>query len=171
MAKLRIAATGGAIVVGILALAASGLFAIGGAGMFGSPFQGTDRENLLLLLTLLLGPVAILPCALLDLARPGWGGLLLGILALADVAAIVAFNQRMWGFAIHDAALGSLVLAAPAFLIGSLLFFTAPSRSRASLWIWLAAASIAVLVAGWFSWQVGRDGLSSLYALLTSGTL
>ena len=44
-----------ALVVGILAICGSALFAIAGAGMYGSPFAGDTYFNVTLLIVLLIG--------------------------------------------------------------------------------------------------------------------
>lgn len=115
-----------AFFAGILAVFGSALFAVAGAGMYGSPFAGDPYFNTTLLLVL-IGPVAILPCAILDYLKPGGGGIILSGLAILEIIPISLNNIYQWGFAIHNAALAILFLALPMFSIGVLLVFSSKS--------------------------------------------
>lgn len=159
------------ILCGILAALAAGLFAVVGAGMYGSPFQGDTYFNSTLFWVLILGPLAVLPCAIVDYFKSGCGGLLLCGFAIVDVIVIVLNNIRQWGFAIHDAGLGTLCLAFPMFVIGTLLFFSSGRRDGRLKWIWRIELALATGPAVYFSWHVGRDGLSALCWWLRGGMI
>ena len=75
------------------------------------------------------------------------------------------------GFAIHNAALGSLCLAAPMFLLGSLLLRSTPGKHSAIAMIWWVEATIAAVVAAFFLVMVGRDGAQALFYWLQGGTI
>jgi hypothetical protein len=158
-------------VCGILALVGAGLFVVAGAGWAGSPFQGGTYFNVTLFLVIILGPVAVLPCTILDYFKSGLGGLLLCGFAIADVIAIVLNNTRDWGFAIHDAGLGALCLAFPAFVIGTLLFFFSGRCDGRLKSIWQIELALAAVPAVYFSWHVGPDGLSAALSWLGGGTV
>ena len=160
-----------AFVVGILAICGSALFAIAGAGIYGSPFAGDNYFNVTLLIVLLIGPVAILPCTILDYLKPGCGGSILCGLSIIEVVSIVLNNIRQWGFAIHDAALASFSLALPMFAIGTMLIFSSSSHRKELNWIWRVEVLFAVVVAAYFSWHVGADGVSALFHLLRGGKI
>ncbi len=157
--------------VGVLALLAAILFTVAGAGIFGTPFQGDAYFNTTLLFVLLSGPCVVLPCVLFDWMKPTIGGLLLCTFSLIEVVAVALNNTREWGFAMHDAALASLIIALPMFAIGTLLFYSHSSTSATLRRIWQTEAGVAMLVAGFFCWNVGADGISSLIALLQGGTI
>ncbi len=164
--KLILIASG---LIGVLGLMGAGLFALGGAGIDGSPFQGDAYANITLALVLLLGPCAILPCTLYEIRRPQWGGILLCSLALIVVLMIAANHQREWGFAIHQAALVSLCLALPMFLIGSLLFFSSQPLRMGLHGLWYIELVLAVLIAGYFGWQAGSDGVDAMLQRFRGG--
>ncbi len=156
------------LIAGILALLGAALFAVAGAGIYGSPFAGDSYFNATLLLVLLWGPFAILPCTLLDWRKPGYGGIVLCGCAVIEVGVITLNNLREWGFAVHDAALGSMCLGFPMFVMGTFLF--ASSRSHASWlrWVWRIECLLAALATGFFLWQVGADGIDFLLYLVRS---
>ena len=135
-------------VIGALALAATALFVIFIVGRFGSPTP-------LLLLFLLCGPVALLPCVLFDMWKPSLGGITLCSLSLVEAGFIALSNQRPQGFAIHDAALGSLCLAFPMFVIGTLLFRSSKLDISWLNWVWLIEVFVAASATGYFLWHVG----------------
>ncbi len=151
---------------GILATAVTGWLCIFGAGWAGSPFQGDHYFNLTLFLVLVLGPLVILPCTILDCVKPAYGGLLLCGFALADVIAIVLNSQCEWGFAIHYAGLFALCVPFPAFVIGTLLFFSSGRCDAVRKTIWRVELVLALAPAIYFSWYVGLDGLTSVFAWL-----
>lgn len=159
------------MVVGALALAGAVGFAIGGAGRYGTPFQGDAFFNITLALVLLLGPCAILPCTMYEIRRPQWGGIMLCSLALIDVLMIVANNQGAWGFAMHNAALAAFGITLPMFLIGSLLFFSTRPLRMGLHGLWYVELMAALMIAGYFTWQVGADGLSALIHWFKGGTI
>lgn len=160
------------LIVGALALAGTIWFAIAGAGFYGSPLTaGEPYSNWMLVLVLLCGPALILPCVLLELWRPNWGGFVLTILALCELGMIILYNVRQWGFAIHDAGLGAACLALPMFILGSLLLFTSPIRHRMLITVWFCEFIAGATIGAYLTWQVGRDGLDSLIALLSGGTI
>ena len=160
-----------AFVVGILTICGSALFAIAGAGIYGSPFAGDTYFDITLLMVLLFGPVAILPCTILDYWKQGCGGAILCGLSIIEAVLIILNNIRQWGFAIHDAALGSFLLALPMFAIGTLLIFSSSSHRRGLNWIWRVEVLFAVVVGAYFSWHVGADGASALFHLLRGGII
>ncbi len=159
------------VIIGTLALLAAGLFAVAGAGIYGSPFAGDTYFNATILLVLLFGPVAVLPCTLFDWWKPGYGGIVLCGLAILEVVVIALNNLREWGFAVHDAALGSLCLAFPMFVIGTLLFFSGKTHVSWLNWVWRFQVFFAATVAAYFVWQVGADGVGALIHLLRGGTI
>ena len=159
------------LVTGTLALLGASLFAVAGAGIYGSPFAGNFDENVTLLLVLLCGPVAILPCTLLDWWKAAYGGIVLCVLAIIEVGVISLYNDREWGFAMHDAALGSLVLALPMFAIGTLLFFSGQPRAAWLNWLWWIALIVVAIVMCYFLWWVGADGVRALMSLLRGETI
>jgi len=134
-------------VIGALALAATPVM-IFIVGRFGSPTP-------LLLLFLLCGPVALLPCVLFDMWKPSLGGITLCSLSLVEAGFIALNNQRPQGFAIHDAALGSLCLAFPMFVIGTLLFRSSKLDVSWLNWVWLIEVFVAASATGYFLWHVG----------------
>ncbi|HTN74372.1 MAG TPA: hypothetical protein VL096_03965 [Pirellulaceae bacterium] len=148
-----------AIIVGVLAMIGVVLYSFAGPGMFDWPFQGKESYYYTtLFFVLVCGPCSILPLTLLEIWKPCWGAIGLCSLAIVEVGLIGLNNLRQWGFAEHDAALGSLCLAAPMFLLGSLLLATdaKPHKRFANAWWWLML--IAVGIASRFLVLVGRDG-------------
>jgi len=158
------------LITGTLAILGSGFFAAVGAGVYGSPFAGDGYFNTTLLFVLLCGPVAVLPCTLVDCWKPGYGGIVLCGLAEIEVLMISLNNIRAWGFAIHDAALGSLCLALPMFAIGSMLFVSGKPQVERLSWLWWMALLLAASVITFFLWHVGADGVRALLCLLRGGT-
>ncbi len=154
------------LITGVLALLGTGLFVVAGAGIYGSPFAGDSYFNTTLLLVLLCGPFAVLPCTLFDGQKPGYGGIVLCGLAVVEVAMITLNNVREWGFAVHDAALGSLCLGFPMFVIGTLLITSSKPHASWLNWVWWIELLLAALAAGYFLWQVGADGIGILFYLL-----
>jgi hypothetical protein len=62
--------------LGILELIGAALWCVAGAGIYGSPLAGMDREELLKVSAFLLaGPLSVLPAAILARNQPWWGGL------------------------------------------------------------------------------------------------
>lgn len=157
--------------IGVFALLGAGWFTVAGAGMFGSPFAGDTYFNATLMLVLICGPLTILPCTLLEMLKPRWGGMLLCSLSLAEAGVLVLNNCYQWGFAIHNAALGSLCLAAPMFLLGFLFLGSTPSKDRWSPMIWWGETTVAAVVAAFFLVMVGRDGAQALFYWLQGGTI
>ncbi len=140
--------------------------------MYGSPFAAEELFfNATLFFVLLLGPVAILPCTIVDYFRAGVGGLLMCTLAILDVIAIVLNNCAQWGFAIHNAGLVTFCLALPMFAMGSLLFVSSGWSGAAWRRIWQGECFLATAMALFFSWYVGRDGLQALWSWLQGGTI
>jgi len=160
------------LIIGLLALAGTIWFAIAGAGIFGSPLTAGDPyANRMLVLVLIFGPALILPCTFLEIWRPNWGGFVLTILALCDLGMIFLYNVRQWGFAIHDAGLGAACLALPMFILGSAMLFTSPIRHRLLITVWFCEFAAGATIGAYLTWQVGRNGLDSLIALLCGGTI
>lgn len=159
------------VIIGTIVLLGAGLFAVAGAGIYGSPFAGDTYFNATLLLVLLLGPVAVLPCTLFDWWKPGYGGIILCTLAIFEVVVVVLNNLRERGFAVHDAALGSLCLAFPIFVIGTLLFFSGKTHVSCLEWAWRFEVLLAATVGAYFVWHVGADGVGALLHLLRGGTI
>lgn len=160
------------LAVGVLSACLATCFSIFGAGMYGSPLTAGDaNSNWNLVLVLVLGPFAILPCALLEFRKPAWGGTALCTLAICDAGLIIRYNVREWGFAVHDAGLGTFCLALPMFLLGTLLQFSSRTFSKLRFMIWCAQASIVMALTAYFTWQVGQDGFSCLLALLKGETI
>ncbi|GIX00828.1 MAG: hypothetical protein KatS3mg111_4160 [Pirellulaceae bacterium] len=159
------------IIIGTIALLGAGLFAVAGAGIYGSPFAGDTYFNATLLLVLLFGPVAVLPCTLFDWWKPGFGGIILCTLAIFEVVVVVLNNLQEWGFAVHAAALGSLCLAFPVFVTGTLLFFSGNPQVSWLNWAWRFEVLLAATVAAYFMWHVGADGVSALRHLLRGGII
>lgn len=161
-----------AAVLGVLALLGAALFAVAGAGMYGSPFDGDAWYNATLLAVLLIGPVAILPCVVFDYLKPGRGGWMLCGLALVDVLAITLHNQCEWGFAIHSAGLATLGLTLPMVVVGTLLLLsTNPAPGSTLVWIWRIEMILGGIIGIYFLWQVGWDGISALVYWLRGGTI
>ena len=158
-------------IVSTLALLGAILFSVAGAGIFGSPFAGDSYFNATLLLVLLFGPVAALPCTVFDWWKPGVGGVLLCVLALFEVFLIVLNNIREWGFAVHDAALGSLCLALPMFILGTMLFFSSSLHVAWVDWVWRIMLLLVATVTMFFMWRVGADGVAALLELSRGGTI
>ncbi len=156
---------------GVIAIVGAIWFAIAGAGFYGSPFSGDFYFKATLMMVLLFGPLTVLPASIIDIFKPGRGGLLLCGLADIELAVIALNNLREWGFAIHDAALGSVCIAFPMFLIGSLLFFSGQQRSGWTLRIWRVLLAIAISVAVFYCWHVGQDGFEALVHLLRGGII
>ncbi len=103
--------------------------------------------------------------------KPRWGGMLLCSLSLAEAGVLVLNNSYQSGFAIHNAALGSLCLAAPMFLLGFLFLGSTPSKDRWSPMIWWGETTVAAVVAAFFLVMVGRDGAQALFYWLQGGTI
>lgn len=62
--------------LGVLAFLGTALWCVGGAGMYGSPLAGISGKELVKVWAfLLVGPLSILPAAILAIHRPRWGGL------------------------------------------------------------------------------------------------
>ncbi len=156
---------------GSLALAGAVFFAVAGAGIYGSPFAGDAYFNFTLLLVLLCGPVMILPCTILDSFRPGVGGFTLCGMAVVEIVVIALNNIQQWGFAVHAAALGSLCLALPMFVIGTALFLSVNQQVSRLNWLWRLELLLVAAAAGVFSWQVGADGFDALLNWLRGGTI
>ena len=152
---------------GVLAALGAGVFAMFGAGIYGSSFGGGVHHNLTLLLVLLCGPLAVLPCVLMDRRIPGWGGIALCSMSLVEVGIVASYSVRSWGFAIHDAALGSLVLAAPMFLVGSLFLSSSPCKYKTMERVWWGHMAIATAICAYFVWMVGRDAVLIVCYFLT----
>ena len=164
-------------VIGALALVATALFVIFILGRLGSPmgllrspFEG-DWRGSTLLFVLLCGPVALLPCVLFDIWKPSLGGITLCSLSLAEAGLIALSNQRQWGFAIHDAALGSLCLAFPMFVIGTFLVRSSKLDVSWLNWVWLIELFVAASAMGYYLWHVGADGVSALFHWLRGGMI
>jgi len=170
---MRSAMLSGTAVLGVLALLGAVWFAWRGAGIFGSPFSGALSDDASLLAVLVCGPGALLPAVLIESRKPGWGAVFLSVFSLVESALVAWFNLRAWGFALHDAALGSLVLALPLIFCGTALFWTAPSAERSPVLIrtWQSAALLALLLASYYLVQVGADGWDALQAWLSGGTI
>ena len=160
-----------ALITGTLAVLGASLFAVAGAGIYGSPFAGDSYFNATLLLVLLCGPAAVLPCTLFDMWKPGYGGIVLCGLSVIEVLVITLNNIREWGFAVYDAALGSLCLAVPMFALGTLIFFSGKPHVPWLKWAWWIEVLLAASVTGYFLWHVGADGVDALFLLLRGGTI
>ncbi len=159
-------------VCGILAFLGAGLFAVLGAGMYGSPFADGDVYfDLTLLFVLLLGPVAVLPCTILDCFKSGLGGILLCGFAIADVIAICLNNSVTSVFIVQTAGLITFCLALPTFVIGTLLFFSSGRSDGRWKTIWWFELALASVPAVYFSWQVGLDGVSGLIWWMRGGLI
>jgi drug/metabolite transporter (DMT)-like permease len=154
-----------ATVIGVLGILGSALFTVAGAGMYGSPFAGDTYFNLTLLLVLLCGPVAILPCTILDRHKPGLGGLALCGFAIVAVVPITLNNIRQWGFAIQDAGVASFCLAFPMFTIGSMLLFSSPPQRSELKWIWRVELLILSAIAVCYSWLLRDDVMIMIFGL------
>lgn len=168
---LRSAILAVSMALGVLGGLGTAAFVLGGAGMFGSPFSGDPYFQLTLLAVLAFCPLAILPCTILEWWRPRVGAVALSCLTLCGFMAIVLNNVRDWGFAVHDAALGCLVLALPNFGIASALLFSTRPLPRWLVLAWCLEAGAVVLVVGWFIREVGADGVSALFHWLQGGTI
>ena len=90
---------------------------------------------------------------------------------MIQVAVIALHNMMEWGFAIHDAAHGSLCLALPMFAIGTLLFFSGMRRGSRVDWLWWILLVLAGMVMGYFLWRVGADGVGLLIYVLRGGII
>ena len=100
-----------------------------------------------------------------------YGGIFLCVLAMIEVGVITLYNNRAWGFAVHDAALGSLVLALPMFAIGTLLFFSGQARASWMKWLWWIDLVLVATVMAYFLWCVGADGVDAMVGFLRGETL
>lgn len=151
-------------IAGVLAAIAASLFAVAGAGIYGTPFAGNRYFNAALFLVLLFGPFAILPCTLLAIWKARWGGIILCTSAIAETVSILLLNQREWGFAIHDAAIAFCVIALPVFVLGSLLFRSDDSAdSKWKMHLWRLELAVMAIVSMLLLWQVGNDAITFLY--------
>ena len=148
-----------AFLIGVVAAKIAVLFAIAGAGMFGTPFQGDSFFNITLLLVWVFGPFAILPLTLFDTWKPGWGGLLLCGSAVVDVGMICLNNIYMNGFSVYNAVTASASIALPVFAIGSLVYFSGRKESTWSIWIWGFMLALLILAAIFFAFKIGPDFL------------
>ena len=142
------------LIIGTLAFLGSGLFAVAGAGILGSPFSGGSYHQITLLLLLICGPVIVLPCTLFDLRKPGYGGFVLCSLALVEVGMISLHHVMEYGFNIFNAAGASLFIALPMFVIGSLLLFSGKPHAAWLNRAWWIELFLAASVSVWFLWQL-----------------
>lgn len=155
--RKRRMATVFAIVLGVIGIVIGSLFIVAGAGMYGSPFQGGAYFNRTLMLVLVFGPFAILPCAVFDIWKPGWGGLLLCACSTVDVAMIILNNWSEYGFSVYNSASASTFVALPLFMMGSSLYFTGRSTATRGIWIWRMLLALLTGVFLFFAFKLGPD--------------
>lgn len=134
-----------------------GLFAVAGAGMYGSPFQGGSYFNNTLMLILVFGPFAILPCAIFDIWKPGLGGLALCASSIIDVVVIILNNWTEYGFSVYNSAGASTFVALPIFVVGSLLYYSSQSTRAWNIWIWRGLLALLVIAFLFFAWKIAPD--------------
>jgi hypothetical protein len=124
------------LATGALTFVGSVLFLFIGAGMYGSPLAGDVWFNTTLFLIVLFGPMAVLPCALVEKWWPTWGGVALCNLSIPVVFLLILNNMREWGFATYDAATGTLCLAIPMFILGTLLWHSQTTHEKWAKIVW-----------------------------------
>jgi len=147
----------GTLVFGAIGLVIGALFSIAGAGMYGSPFQGGSYFNKTLVLVLVFGPFAILPCAILDIWKSGWGGLTLCLASVTDVCVIILNNWSEYGFDVYNSATASTLVALPIFIAGSLLYFSGRPNRSWNVWIWRGSLALLIVTLCFFGCRILPD--------------
>lgn len=148
-----------AIIFGALTMIVGVLFLVAGAGMYGSPMQGDAYFNTTLLLILIFGPFAVLPCVLFDIWKPGLGGLALCASSLIDVVMIVLNNISSYGTGLdaYNSLTATSCVALPIFIIGSVLYFSRRNEGNWHRRVWQALLVLFVLTAIFFVYKIGPD--------------
>ncbi len=129
------------VLIGLVAVAGSAYFVLAGAGMFGSPFQGDPYFNLTLLMVVMFGPAMILPSALLDVWKPGWGGIFLCTTTILEGIGLMLNNFYEIGYNAYNVATAGVFLVVPMFALGSCLVVTGPRNSPKRLVVWFLKRS------------------------------
>jgi hypothetical protein len=107
--------------LGILELIGAVLWCVAGAGIYGSPLAGLDREELLKVSAFLLaGPLSVLPAVILARYHPMWGslwlvvgGLISGYLILFSIP-----HPNLRGGLHFEAVVPLLLVSLPMLILG-----------------------------------------------------
>lgn len=126
--------------LGVVTFLGGILWLIGGAGIFGSPVSGAFGVDALtgyanywafwMLWAVVAGPIAFLPCMILEWRRPRWGALALIVAACFVAECGIRASRMYWGFADEDALIVIGCIAVPMYLMaGSLLILSGSSKN------------------------------------------
>lgn len=136
--------------LGIISMLGAVLFLVAGAGMYGSPFMGDVRSNVSLFAVVFFGPLAILPCSVIETRAPTFGAALLCASTLGCTLAAILYSNGESGFLVYNVATVMLSLSFPIFLLGSLLWhsgkLTTTKPASGALWWGLFAVLSVVFV-------------------------
>lgn len=130
-----------AVVFGAVTFVAGGLWLVGGAGMYGSPVAGAFQVDRLtgypnywefsILWVVVAGPMALLPCVLLERLFPRAGAIAMIIAAIFAAEAGIRSGRNYWGYAGVDALIVIGSITTPMLLLaGALLALGAPQIRR-----------------------------------------
>jgi len=127
------------IVLGAITFVLSGLWLVGGAGMFGSPVGGAFEMNSLgfpnywefwIFWVVIAGPIALLPCALLERFFPRIGASAMIVAAIFVAEAGIRSGRNYWGYAGIDALIVIGCITAPLLLLAVSLLALGARRIR-----------------------------------------
>ena len=134
------------------------LWLIGGAGIHGSPVGGafyidplTGYQNywpFWMMVVVTAGPIALLPCILLERLRPHSGAVAMIITGFLVAEAGIRASRMYWGFADADAQLIIACISAPTLLSGLALLIlgSRDARRRHTIVGLLAVCFLAMIV-------------------------
>ena len=143
--------------VGVLAFAGAVLWAIAGAGLYGSPVAGINNtDKMLLLLVLMCGPMAVLPSTIVEHRFSNWGGSSLATLSFVPILCVclsaVQSLDTPAGSLSYATATVWLCVGAPNFALGSSLLLSNAEKSGVLLVVWLIELPLAVILTVYYAW-------------------
>jgi hypothetical protein len=128
------------IIVGTITFLGGGLWLVAGGGIAGSPVDGAFRvENrttggnyweFWILWVVVAGPIALLPCALLERFCPRAGAAAMVVAAIFVAEAGIRSGRNDWGYAGTDALIVIWCIATPMFLLAVSLLALGAGRMR-----------------------------------------
>lgn len=141
------------IIFGTITLIGGGLWVYGGAGLYGSPVTGslqvdpltgfTNYWNYWILWVVIAGPVALLPCALLERFFPRVGSVAMVVAALFVAEAGIRSGRSFWGYAGTDVLIVLGFITTPMLLLAVSLIALGSSQIR---WKAVTATLIALIL-------------------------
>lgn len=125
--------------LGVVCFIGGVLWLIGGAGIFGSPVSGAFSVDELtgyanywafwMMWVVVAGPIALLPCMILEWWRPRVGAVALMGAALFVSEAGIRASRMYWGFSDEDALIVIGCIATPMYLIAASLLIGSFSKT------------------------------------------